>query len=127
MPWSLDTPILMNDVGGKRMAAYNGDMQPAGTDLGQHASNHGAMSDAVVDVLGTLLAVVGRILDGKAMLRRGGPGIVRRLASIISAFIAFVVALVVQRRAIGGQSVVTIAGSKTLRHLRRPPQGWAAP
>lgn len=102
-------------------------MEPADALPEQEADTYVSMSDAAIDALGTVLAAIARILDGEAMLRRGGPGIFRRLVSIIAAFIVFVVALVVRQRAIGTRSLATIAGSKTLRHLRRPPQGWAAP
>lgn len=59
--------------------------------------------------------------------RLGGPGATRRLASVVVAFVMFMVTLVVRQRATSTLSVETVAHSRTLRHLRRPPQGWAAP
>lgn len=85
------------------------------------------MSDALIEALGTFFAAISHIVWGEAMRHRGGPGIVRRLTSIVAAFISFVVALVVRQRAIATHSLATVAASRMLRHLRRPPQGWAAP
>lgn len=102
-------------------------MRPADALPEHDVDTYVPMSDAVAEALGTVLAAIARILDGEAMLRRGGPGLFRRLASMIAAFIAFVVALVVRQRAIAGNNLATVTGSRALRHLRRPPQGWAAP
>jgi len=86
-----------------------------------------SMSDDVLVAIGAVLAAVVRFIHGQKMRHRGGPGISRRLASIIAAFIAFVVMLVLRQRAIAVRIIATVAASPTLRHLRRPPQGWAAP
>lgn len=102
-------------------------MKPVDATSEQDADTYVSMSDAAIEALGTVLAAIGRMLDGEAMRHRGGPGIFRRLASIIAAFIAFVVTLVVRQRAIATRSLATVTASRTLRHLRRPPQGWAAP
>lgn len=102
-------------------------MEPADALPEHDIDTYVPMSDAVVEVLGKVLAAVASILDGEALLRRGGPGLFRRLASSIAAFIALVIALLVRHHAIVGRSFVTIIGSRTLRHLRRPPHGWAAP
>jgi hypothetical protein len=119
--------ILMKDIGGNRSAAYNICMDAAAALPEQDADTYVSMSDAVIEALGTVLAAIARIIEFEAMRHRGGPGIVRRLTSIIAAFIAFVVTLVVRQRAIATRSLAMVTASRTLRHLRRPPQGWAAP
>lgn len=82
---------------------------------------------SVWEMLGELLAVAASSVERQIQRRLGGPGAVRRLASVIAAFVAFIVALVVRQCAISMQGLATVTASQTLRHLRRPPQGWAAP
>lgn len=86
-----------------------------------------SISDAVIEALGTVLAAIGQILDAEARRRSGGPGIALRLTSIIALFVAFVVSLLARQNAISTQSWVTLTASRVLRHLRCPPQCWAAP
>ena len=119
--------ILVKEVGETRSAAYNRCMDAAAALPEQDVDTYVPVSDAVTEALGTVLAAIARIVEGEAMRHRGGPGIFRRLASIIAAFIAFMVTLVVRQCAIATHSHATVAASRTLRHLRRPPQGWAAP
>jgi hypothetical protein len=102
-------------------------MDLADTFPDQKAESGVSISDAVIEALGTVLAAVGHILDGEAMRRRGGPGIVRRLASIIAFFVAFAVSLIGRTNAIATQSSAIVTELRALRHLRRPPQCWAAP
>lgn len=78
---------------------------------------------SVWEMIGQLLAVAAHYIQR----RLGGPGATRRLASIIATYIAFIVVLAVGQRAIAGRNLLTVTGSRSLRHLRRPPQGWAAP
>ncbi|ATI57074.1 MAG: hypothetical protein NDI74_09810 [Sphingomonas sp.] len=82
---------------------------------------------SVWEMIGELLAVAARSVEWQIRRRLGGPGAIRRLASVVAAFIAVIVALVVRQCAVSTRSLATVTGSRTLRHLRRPPQGWAAP
>lgn len=85
------------------------------------------MDVSVIQALGQILAAAARILDGDAFRRLGGPGLYRRLASVLMAFLTFAIVMRVRQSA-------SIAGRRFLhtvceaqRHLSHPPAGWAAP
>ncbi|WP_303762750.1 hypothetical protein [Sphingobium yanoikuyae] len=97
-----------------------------------HPSPKGAQSASVTDVsvikaIGELLAAAARILDAEVVRRLGGPGLYRRLASILVAFLTFSIVMRVRQRAsMAGHRFVITAG-EAQRYLSHPPAGWAAP
>ncbi|WP_294392974.1 hypothetical protein [uncultured Sphingomonas sp.] len=85
------------------------------------------MDVSVIKAIGELLAAVAQILDGDAIRRLGGPGLYRRLASVLAAFLTFAIVIRVRQRAsIAGRRFVH-AVCEARRHLSHPPAGWAAP
>ena len=85
------------------------------------------MSASVIEAIGELLAAAARILDAENIRRLGGPGLYRRLASVLAAFLTFSIVMQVRQRAIfATYRFVDIAG-EARRHLSHPATGWAAP
>jgi hypothetical protein len=97
---------------------------PSPKDDGKSAS---VMDVPVLVAIGELLAAAAQMLDGDAIRRLGGPGLYRRLASVLTAFVTFAMVMLVRQRAsIARRSFVhTICEAR--RHLSHPPAGWAAP
>ena len=91
------------------------------------AKSASVMDVSMIEAIGELLAAVARILDAEAVRRIGGPGLYRRLASILATFLAFsIVVRVRQRASIAGHRFINTRG-EAQRHLSHPPAGWAAP
>lgn len=85
------------------------------------------MEVSVIEAIGELLAAVARVLDARAIRRLGGPGLYRRLASVLAAFLTFsIVVRVRQRASIAGHRFIDTAG-EAQRYLSHPPADWAAP
>ncbi|MCH2239549.1 MAG: hypothetical protein MK060_16865 [Blastomonas sp.] len=78
---------------------------------------------SVIEMIGEVLAAVARYLDR----RLGGPGALRRLASIAVAFAVGVIVLLVRRQASADSTAVASAGNRLSGHLAHPPSAWAAP
>ena len=75
---------------------------------------------SVIEMIGKLLSAVANYFDR----RLGGPGVSRRLLSILAAFVTVIVRISVrQRAAIFHHRFVP--ASRALRHLRCPPSRWA--
>jgi len=91
------------------------------------AASTSAMDMSVIQALGQILAAAARILDGDAFRRLGGPGLYRRVVSVVAAFLTFTIVMRVRQRArIAGRCFLhTVCEAR--RHLSHPPAGWAAP
>ncbi|WP_242415706.1 hypothetical protein [Sphingomonas panni] len=79
------------------------------------------------DVIGTLLAIVSRIVSASADRHRGGAGVYRCLQSIIVTL--FSIGVLVWLRLQSGIRRISAAFDPLAlqRLLNRPPQRWAAP
>lgn len=93
----------------------------------QRADFSALMSGPFLKALRKVLAGIYAVIDGELTRHRGGPGILRQLASIVTTFLAITIIMRVRQRAIAVRSDVIIAASTRLRHLSHPPAGWAAP
>lgn len=78
---------------------------------------------SVYEMLGELLGWVAGHLER----RLGGPGALRRLVSVLAAFVTVVVTLAVRLRTAAQRPRALAATSPLHRHLSHPPAGWAAP
>ncbi len=78
---------------------------------------------SVIEMIGELLAAVARYFDR----RLGGPGILRRLASIVAAFAACSIILLVKLRAVATSTAIASVGKRRSNYLAHPPSAWAAP
>jgi hypothetical protein len=91
------------------------------------AASASAMDVSVIQALGQLLAAGARILDGDALRRLGGPGLYRRLASVLMAFLTIAIVMRVRQRASAAGRHCVLVAREAQRHLSNPPAGWAAP
>lgn len=85
------------------------------------------MDVSVIQALGQLIAAAARILDGDAFRRLGGPGLYRRLASVLLAFLTFAIVMRLRQRASTAARRFLYTVCEARRHLSHPPAGWAAP
>lgn len=83
--------------------------------------------DDLIIMIGELLAAAADVLDGQAIMRRREPTRVRRILSILFTFLALAASNAVSRLAVARNHYRTSIASLQLRHLRYPPQAWAAP
>jgi len=97
---------------------------PSPKDDGKSAS---VMDVSVIAKIGELIAAAAQMLDGDAIRRLGGPGLYRRLASILTAFLTFAIVMRVRQRASIATRRFVHAVAEVQRHLSHPPAGWAAP
>jgi hypothetical protein len=75
---------------------------------------------SVLEMIGELLAAAAQYFDR----RLGGPGVYRRLLSILATFVTVMVMIDVRQRAAILQHRL-VPASKALRHLCCPPSRWA--
>lgn len=78
----------------------------------------------VWEMIGELLAVAARSVEWQVQRRLGGPGAVRRLLSILTAFATVMTTMAVRQRATIRHHI-PVAASRVVRHLRCPPSRWA--
>lgn len=78
---------------------------------------------SAIEMIAELLAAVAWYFDR----RLGGPGPLRRLASIVAAFAACVIVLLVKRRATAIWTATASAGNPLSQSLAHPSSAWAAP
>lgn len=79
---------------------------------------------SVWQMIGELLSVAAGFVQWRIERRLGGPGAVRRMLSIIAAFLTFMAMMAVRQRATTGHHH-TVSAWRILRHLRCPPSRWA--
>lgn len=79
---------------------------------------------SVWEMIGELLAVAARSVEWQIQRRLGGPGALRRLLSILAAFVSVMTMMAVRQRAIILHHI-PVAAFRVLRHLRCPPSRWA--
>ncbi|WP_076743280.1 hypothetical protein [Sphingomonas jeddahensis] len=79
---------------------------------------------SVWEMIGELLALAARSVQWQIQRRLGGPGAVRRLLSILAAFLTVVMTMAVRQRAAIVHHL-PVSASPILRHLRCPPSRWA--
>ena len=88
---------------------------------------HMSLSNAAIQTIGTLLAAVATVIAEIEILRRRGPSRLRRLGSVLATLFTIIAVKTARYRGIS-RSIRSVAdNSMILRHLRNPPQGWAAP
>lgn len=109
-------------VGGGLEISYKHDMSSA-----IPLSSKAAKSAPVIESIGELLAAAARLLDADAIRRLGGPGLGRRLVSILAAFLTFSIVARVRQRASAAVHRVSDTADEARRYLTHPPAGWAAP
>lgn len=80
---------------------------------------------SVWQMLGELLSVAADFVQWRIERHLGGPGAIRRLLSIIAAFVTVIKLTAVRLRATI-QHHRPVSASRVLRHLRCPPSRWAA-
>jgi hypothetical protein len=100
---------------------------PTHPSLNDDGKSTSTMDVSVLQGLGQLLAAAARILNSDAFRRLGGPGLYRRVVSVLAAFLTFTIVMRVRQRAsIAGRCFLdTVCEAR--RHLSHPPAGWAAP
>lgn len=117
----------MQSIPHSAVFSYNGVMDSTGG-LDQDGRDVTASpSPAALEAFGTLLADLARFFAGCGRDWTGGPGIRRRMMSVLVGLLAFTILMLVRFGARTAQDHFHTGRIRWLRHLSRPPAGWAAP